>query len=203
VEAIDLVVLTHPDADHIGGLSGLARRVPIRQVAVPAWFRRHPDLLAELKEARISTQRVLWLSGDWKLAGPGFTLEIRLPKRMTDDSDNEGSPFLRVHLKGMAAVLTGDAGEETELTMMGRADWRAAILKAGHHGSAGSSGEAWLRRVSPQVVVVSCGAGNRFGHPAPAAMERFVRVGASVLRTDRDGDVHFEPWGEGYRRVLD
>lgn len=191
VSRVDLVLLTHPDRDHIGGLAGLARRISIGRVGVSSEFRKHPDLLAALDAARIDPDLVWWIDGDRRVSYGGMSLFIRAPKRIEGESDNEGSLFLVARLPGLTAVLSGDAGKETEIEQAGRGDWRADVLKAGHHGSGGSTSEAWLKEVRPRWVVVSCGLANRFGHPAAAALSRIEAAGARVLRTDLDGDIRF------------
>ncbi len=200
VDTVDLVLLTHPDADHIGGLPGLMARVRVRRIAVSEAFRGHPDLAAKLKQAGVSEGDVIWLRHDWRLRTSRMDLFIRIPNKM--ESDNDGSPFVKVRQPGLTAVLSGDAGEEAEIYQAGRGDWRADILKAGHHGSASSTGSVWLDEVRPKTVVASCGAGNRHGHPAPSFRRRVQRSGAQLLRTDEDGSITFEARGRGYRRVI-
>jgi competence protein ComEC len=202
VGVVDLLILTHPDADHIGGLPGLASRVRIERVAASARFRNHPDLIAALQRAKIGSDRVQWVAHPLILRHRKLALEIREPsKKAPVDSDNEGSLFIRVAMGRLSAVMTGDAGFETEIIEAGRGDWRAGILKAGHHGSANSTSDQWLAEVRPKAVVVSCGAGNPFGHPSPLMLARASRAGTRVFRTDLHGDVHFEPSAEGFVRV--
>lgn len=191
VDRVDLVLLTHPDADHIGGLSGLASHIRIDRIAAAGYFRGHQEIGRELREANWDSERVLWLWRDSLLATLRAMITIRLPNDTAITADNEGSPFIKVRIGADSVVLTGDAGEEAEAAELGRDDWSATILQAGHHGSAGSTSSPWLREVQPRFVVVSCGRNNRYGHPAPATLERIAEAGADVLRTDQAGDIRF------------
>lgn len=191
VQSIDFLLLTHPDSDHVGGFPALAARLPIRKVAIPAVFQNHPEMLKTLLLARISPRDVAWLRGDWSLQHSGLQLFIRAPSRIMGEGDNEGSPFVRVLIDGASLVLTGDASEEAEAIQASQGDWRAMLLKAGHHGSAHSTSEAWLQEVRPERVVVSCGQDNRNGHPAAATLARIQKAGAQVSRTDLEGDLCF------------
>ena len=201
IDAVDLVILTHPDIDHIGGLAGLMSKVRVEKVAAAAYFRGHPDLERELGRAGLGDEDVLWLAQDARCRVGDAELDIRLPSYAPGDPDNEGSPFMRWSQGGHSAVMTGDASLETEAAEVGRDDWEAEILKAGHHGSSRATSLAWLRRVHPQTVVVSCGRHNRFGHPAAATLKRIAKIGAQVLRTDLDGDIDFERTAGGWVRV--
>ena len=98
-----------------------------------------------------------------------------------------GIPFLRVEFGGFSAIFAGDAGLPAEARLRGRVG-RADLLKVGHHGSRGASGDAWLDELDPAAAVVSVGR-NRYGHPAPEALERLRRHGADIWRTDSEGTV--------------
>lgn len=202
VDRVSIVFLTHPDSDHIGGLAGLASRIRIDKVAAPAYFRGHPELKKSLSASGISEKEVLWI--DRPLAGETGSLrfQVQLPTFSKGDSENEGSLFLRFQMDGSSAVFTGDASEETETIEAAAVDWQADLLKAGHHGSATSTSIAWLQEVRPKTVVVSCGERNRYGHPAPATLERIRAAGAKLLRTDQDGDLTFVPTAKGFRKTL-
>lgn len=196
VRRVDLLVLTHPDSDHIGGLRGLASRVAIGYVATPAHFLGHTALKEALADAKIDPKRVIWMDRPVRLAAGRLAMDFRLPTLEPGAEENEGSPFIRVQLPDKSFMFTGDASEETELRMIGRGQWRADVLKAGHHGSGGSTSTPWLRTVAPAAVVVSCGIDNAFGHPAEGFLERVNDFGVELLRTDQSGDIHFV-WKQG------
>jgi competence protein ComEC len=99
---------------------------------------------------------------------------------------------------GAARLLfTGDAGLPVEGRLAGRIG-HVAFLKVGHHGSAGATSDAWLAELAPAAAVISVGAGNRYGHPAPEVLARLAARGVHVHRTDREGTITLESDG---RRV--
>lgn len=200
VVVIDVVFLTHPDSDHIGGLPAVARRFKIGMVAMPSHFRGSKELLDVLESAGIDNSRRRWLKDGSTVEFGASHITLRFTK--LSDDDNSGSLLMKLTCAGgSTAVLTGDAGEEQELAMLGRDDWRAQVLKAGHHGSGTSTSESWLRAVRPQFVVISCGRDNQFGHPAEAVLERSRQAGAAIFRTDMLGDIEFVATSAGFKPV--
>lgn len=199
---IDLLLLTHPDLDHIGGLPSVAKRFRIGRVGVPAHFRGHPVLTEVLRQAKLDEGRLWWIDGDYRGRLGAFTVELRIPTFDPESPDNDGSLLMRIAAGKASAVFTGDAGfaEEAELVRRVGDGWRAQILKAGHHGSRSSTSADFLKRVRPREVVVSCGVGNPYGHPNPATLDRVRESGARIARTDREGDVVYVPGEAGFVR---
>ncbi|MCW5942470.1 MAG: MBL fold metallo-hydrolase [Fimbriimonadaceae bacterium] len=199
---IDLLLLTHPDLDHIGGLPSVARRFRIGRVGVPAHFRGHPVLTEILREARVDESKVWWIDGDFRGRIGAFTVELRIPTFDPGSPDNDGSLLMRIAAGRASAVFTGDAGfaEEAELIRRVENGWRSQILKAGHHGSRSSTSEEFLEAIRPREVIISCGAGNTYGHPNQATLDRIRSAGASVARTDREGDLSYVPGENGFVR---
>lgn len=200
VSVIDVVFLTHPDADHIGGLPAIARRFKIGIVAMPDHYREDAEMIDVLEKAGIQDSRRRWLKDGTTLTLGASKMIFRFAN--LGDGDNSGSLMIRfLGPSNSTAVLTADAGEEQELSMLGKQEWSAQVLKAGHHGSGGSTSEPWLRAVRPRYVVVSCGRDNQFGHPAQVVLDRSAAAGAAVLRTDLHGDLVFTAGPEGFRLV--
>lgn len=203
VKRLDLVLLSHPDADHVGGLPALARRFPIGCVVVPARFRKHAEMRGWLRKARIPESRIVWLEGSGKATVGEYVLDLTVPNDSRYPEDNDGSMFVRLTGPSTSAVFTGDASSEAEEEMLKAGlDWRAQILKAGHHGSRFSTGDPWLEAVNPTVAIVSCGRTNTYGHPAPDVIERLSRRGITVYRTDRQGTISFDLSASGPRLGL-
>jgi competence protein ComEC len=106
----------------------------------------------------------------------------------------------RLTFGAVSILFTGDAEAPTEAWLLGAGeDLRADVLKVAHHGSRYASGARFLRAVRPRVAVISAGAGNEYGHPAPITLARLGRLGAAVYRTDLDGDVTVETDGAAIR----
>jgi competence protein ComEC len=201
--SLDLLVLTHADGDHVGGLvEALAR------YRVGAWLDNgrpsdeplYVASLLALEEAGVPHQMVG--AGDRLDLGNGVAVEVLHPPRGAVPgglaSDNEGSVVLRLTWGQAAFLLTGDLGQagEAHLLASGRL-LDADVLKVGHHGSGGSTSREFLQAVGPQYAVISVGYDNYFGHPAPALLERLDAMpGLAVLRTDEAGTVEFITDGE-------
>lgn len=203
VERVDLVVLTHPHADHVGGLAELAAALPITQVWWTGDRREAPAaLLAPLERLPSVVVRPgrTWRAG-------AVELEVLGPVRSaTQAADvNDGSVVLRVRYGARALMLTGDAEQPAELALLaaGR-PLSADVLKLGHHGSRSSTSEAFLRAVAPGHVIASLGRDNGFGFPHAEVLARLGARGLRLWRTDRHGAVTVRTDGqalalEGYR----
>jgi competence protein ComEC len=201
VDAIDLVLISHPDLDHIGGLPALLEKFSVGAVVIPACFREHHVVVKMLANGALDSTKVHWLERSATLEVGGFRLQLEAPFGVAPDHDNDGSMFVRMSKGAASAVFTGDAGIEVEVGMLQRlGDWRAQILHAGHHGSRTSTGAAWLAAVSPTTVVISCGRNNRYGHPHKSVLDSITEFGARVARTDREGDLTFEVGEAGFER---
>jgi competence protein ComEC len=113
--------------------------------------------------------------------------------------DNAASLVLDVGTGNARALLTADTDSLSEARLAARA--RPALLKAGHHGSASSSGAAFLTALSPACAILSCGVRNPYGHPAPGALARLAASGARADRTDLDGTLWYELTDRGATRL--
>jgi competence protein ComEC len=195
ISTVDLVVPTHADDDHAQGLVAVVERLRV-VAALDGGFGGTSPPYARLRDALRRRNIPVWRArrGQTVDLGGGARLEVLHPGddrvRGGVSSSNSHSVVLRVVYGRAALLLTGDidAAAETDLVASGR-PLSADVLKAAHHGSRGSSSDAFLRRVAPRFVVVSCGRGNVFGHPHAEALRGFARCGARVFRTDRDGAV--------------
>jgi competence protein ComEC len=210
VRSLDVLALTHGDADHVLGAPAVLHRFDTHQIWEGAPVPPHAGLRALAERAR----RAVWRNvqaGDVERWGP---VEIRVLHPPVPDWErqrvrNEDSIVLEVRLGLVSVVLPGDIGPEAERLVVPRLErGRIVILKAPHHGSAGSSTPAFVDALDPAAVIFSAGRNNRFGHPHPAIVARYEAAGAEIFRTDRDGAVFVETdgatvevWGWAGRRV--
>jgi competence protein ComEC len=197
---LDMVLLTHPDSDHLTGLLSVVDRCDVGQV-VKSPFDSETNL-AKTWEGLIGEEDIRLSeveAGGWVDLGRGAQLEILGPPKDpltgTSADSNNNSLVLKLTWGSVSFLLTGDleaAGEEDLLE--GRADLRATVLKVAHHGSAYATTQEFLDAVDPDLSVISVGAGNDFGHPAPSTLERLDDT--ILYRTDEQGDVTFSTDGE-------
>lgn len=190
IMTVDVLVATHGDFDHQGGLHYLARELSPRELWIggqPREAERLARLRAEVAAAGGTVHR--WRRGETR-SESGVTFECLHPPSAPDLGANDSSLVLRIAFGGFSAILPGDLEAGGEATMMAAfALAPADVLKVPHHGSATSSSAALVLRLRPRVAVVSLGAENPFGFPNPAVIARYAGVSSVIYRTDRDGSV--------------
>ncbi len=191
VDSVDLILLSHPDMDHIGGTGAILKQYPNASIAISAVYRHNSQLLKQLILWNRAPESIHWLRSEWQGSVGGFKLRIDCPLVSEQAETNDGSMFVKFEESAASVVFTGDAPVVTETEMEKVGDWNAEILKAGHHGSRSATSEEWLRMVRPQYAVLSCGLNNRYGHPHREVLDRLKQDGISALRTDREGDISF------------
>ncbi len=197
VTSISLILLSHPDSDHVGSTAGLLAAFPNAKLAVSAAFRTNPEMQAELLRWKVSDASVLWVAPRASASLGNYRLTLRCPPLREGENDNNGSMFVKIAGPGGSAVLSGDAPTSVEEAEAPTADWTADILHAGHHGSRTATSEAWLAAVRPTVAIISCGRNNPYGHPHQSTLDRLNAHHIEIDRTDQQGDVIFSP-GNGH-----
>lgn len=201
VSAIDCYILTHPHSDHIGAAPYLMQRFEVRNVMLTEFSelnipttKNYEDLLAAAEEAQA---RIINVKGGENYTFGPLSLNVLSPLAETDDY-NDMSVTVRAVYKNSSFLFMGDASRGVEEQILAEKPQIVSdVLKTGHHGSDDSSGPAFLKAVSPDYAVISCGAGNAFGHPAARTLELLKECGAEVYRTDTNGTVLF--YGDGRR----
>ncbi len=201
VEKLDLVIATHPHADHIGGLAQVLEQFSASEILMP---RLTDDMVPTTAVFRRLMEAIEKQSISATAAQPGLVYDLGGEVFLTvlspvDDYEdlNDYSVVCRLDSGETSFLFTGDAEKrvEQDLIRVG-ADLRADVLKAGHHGSSTSSSEAFLDAVSPKIAAISCGEGNDYGHPHKEIMASFSQRNITVYRTDLEGSVVFSTDGK-------
>ena len=184
--AVDLLVLSHRDSDHVGGAASLLAALPVRELA-SSLADDHP--LRALAQARGAGHTRCVDGASWSWDGVNF--EMLHPQRADYASarkSNALSCVLRVEAAGRSVLLAGDIEAAQEAALVARrADLRSELLLVPHHGSRTSSTAAFVDAVAPRLALVQAAYRSRFGHPAPDVMARYAERGIVVVRTDRCG----------------
>lgn len=201
---LDAILITHSDDDHMGSLDALRGVVTVDTLLVAADALRCPcDNCARLiNEATslVGASNITGLHLGDKLQCGAFDLHVIWPRSFQDEGGNADSLCLLAQpdinndgVEDYAILLTGDAEYEQINTLLdnnlvGDID----VYKVGHHGSKNALDDRSAALLDPEVALISSGAHNRYGHPAPATIDRLESVGAHILRTDLSGDVSCE-----------
>ena len=194
---IDLMILTHPSADHVTGLVEVLQRYEVKQVLYPDLdFESdiYDEWLRVIEEKDI--EHTLAQAGQQIDLGEGVVIKVLNPQTPlltgTDsDIDNNGV-VLHISMGEMSFLLTADTMGEAEWELIARrANLTSTVLKVGHHGSDTSTSLEFLAVVDPQLAVISVGAENRFGHPSDEVITRLEeRIGSeNIYRTDEQGTI--------------
>ena len=191
VSQIDHLVLTHTDTDHIGDLEEVAKCFKIKEICVSQGALTKSSFVKRLRTIKCPVHTLK--AGD-KLPMMGSNLQVLYPNKVGDGGNND-SIVLYGKLLGSSFLFTGDLEKEGEEELMASyPNLRASVLKAGHHGSKGSSSEAFLDQLHPSLALVSAGENNRYKHPNDETIERFKQRHIKILRTDKDGAIRFKGW---------
>ncbi len=196
--SIDLVVETHPDKDHIAGLTDAFDRYRVSYFLSPGV--EGSTATARGLEHAMSTEpdvhAFIARRGMRIHLGAGAYADILYPDRdVSHGETNEGSIVMHLVYGETSFMLTGDAPSEIEARLISLdgtdGELPSTVLKAGHHGSKYSTSDAWLDALHPEFVAISAGEGNRYGHPNPETISRIKKEGAQILSTIDRGTIHF------------
>ena len=213
VRSLDYVFISHPDKDHVNGIYELIElcdnTFEIGTVVLPgisraAAVKKQADddmskLERILKNAGIN---VVYADAGDSIKSGEFSVECMHPcKGYNYESANDYSAVYLVEYGDFSMLMTGDAEKKAEKCIVEDANRMAGdagesarfmsvnILKVGHHGSKGASSEEFLSYVKPENALISCGAGNSYGHPHMETLQRLSGIGAKVYRTDERGEI--------------
>ena len=204
--SIDLVVATHPDADHIGGLSHVLDRYRVSgylesgaSADTAAYRNLEASLGREQGLARMTVRRGMTVA-----LASSTILAVLFPDRDASGFEtNDASIIMRLDYGKTSFLLTGDAPQKIEeyVVALDHASVNVDVLKAGHHGSKTSTSDTLLGWASPIYAVISAGKDNRYGHPHAEVLEKLKNSEIEIVRTDEHGTVRMK--SNGSRIMLD
>jgi len=187
---LEMLILTHPDLDHIGGSAPILQAFEVASVGDPGRGRGTEPYLHALRAATEEPAQWFALKRGDRLEFDGVTLDVLHPAVETpsDVDPNDTSVVLLLRYGLFTALLTGDAPARVE-EAIGADVGPVDLLKVAHHGSRTSSSESFLQEIRPSLSVISAGSRNRYGHPHPEVEKRILLYSGQTLRTDRVGAV--------------
>lgn len=197
INKLDIVVATHPDADHIGGLIPVLDNMTIEQfydsgkVHTSQTFE---EMLTRIDEKNIS-YHVPKIGDDIEFDKDVNVKVLNANDQATDN--NDASIVLKMTYGNVSFLLTGDAGVALEKEML-QYDVKATVLKAGHHGSNTSSSEEFIQAVKPEVTILSYGEDNKYGHPHAEIVDRLQAIGSKIYATADLGTITVSTDGVNY-----
>lgn len=190
---LDAVFVTHPDEDHINGITEVLQETQrswftVDMLLMPEWMKESEkgiELMTMARQADISCD---FLSAGDEVTLGGQSFSVLAPRAGEAPADsNAGSLVLWWRTESMRALLTGDLPLEAEQGLLQIP--ACEILKVAHHGSEYATSEGMLEKVQPEIALISCGENNRYGHPGDGLLGRLEKYGAVIYRTDRDGAI--------------
>ncbi len=197
---IDAIVITNPDADHIGGFNDILKTYNVDMVFEPGTIndsKVSKNLEAEIKNKKI--QNILVKKGMRIDIGGGAVIDILFPDQDVSTWDtNDGSIVAKLSYGQTSIMLTGDSTSKTEKIILDNhkktarqdlAGIKSTILKVGHHGSRTSTSDSFVKAVAPTYAIVSNGKDNKYGHPHRETLNTLAKFGVKVLRTDLLGTI--------------
>lgn len=206
IKKVDLAVVTHLDNDHYLGIKSLAKDGMIKKIAFYEGNKVIKDKLGE--ECGMDTADFIFIAEkDMLKCGKDLQIDVIAPERKSMEeyrqeydkgNENPRSLIFKVELNDITFMVTGDIDKDIEEKLKG--DIKADILQVPHHGSAGSSGDGFIDRVSPQTAVFQVGK-NNYGHPSAEVIEKYQNKCIIINRNDKDGAVGFVISDNRYRII--
>jgi competence protein ComEC len=200
IKSLKYLVLTHPDADHIGNADFVINNYEVENVLMTdhaATSKTYERLLDAIENSKANLEIV---EAGYKFSLGAIQNTVIAPNEDYNDP-NEMSLVIKSVYGKTSVMLTGDAEVESEEDIVKK--WSADalkcdILKVGHHGSTTSTTDAFLAAVDPDIAVISCGEGNKYGHPHKETMDKLTAKGIKIHRTDTEGSIIYKTDGEKF-----
>lgn len=195
IDKVDFALATHYHSDHMGGIYELVEAGMADNLIIPDY---EPENKAKSKLLKVSQRtgtRVMQVSADDKIQLGDIDVDITVlhPEKggFSKTDENCNSLVLMLSYLGTDFLLTGDAEDDAEASVLKKFNIEADVLKVGHHGSSSSTSKKFIQAVDPTYAVIQCGEGNSYGHPHYETLDILEDNDARIYRTDTDGDISF------------
>jgi len=200
---IDLIILTHPEADHLSGLNEVLKRYKVENILWTGIVRDTAEYKEWLKLINEEKAKIFLAKAGQKISTRNVFLELLFPFENLEGKEfkdsNNTSIVGKLVFGDISFLFTGDIYKEVEKELIdGGVDVDSDILKISHHGSKTSTSEEFLKEVSPEIAVISVGKNNSYNHPHQEVLEVLSKYGINVLRTDEQGDIKIISDGKNY-----
>ena len=200
INRLDLVILTHPHLDHLGGLNEVLSEFKVDELIDSG--RIYQSMAYKRFKALIAANNIkyhLARAGQTLRFSSGLSGKILNPSQQKCEDLNSDSVVMRLVYGRVSFLLTGDLGNEGEEHILQQHfDLRSDILKVGHHGSATSTSSSFLQAVQPRIAVISVGEHNRYHHPAKSTIKKLAEARIRIYRTDLNGAITVKSDGQTY-----
>ena len=200
---IDLIILTHPEADHLSGLNEVLKRYKVENILWTGIVRDTAEYKEWLKLINEGKAKIFLAKTGQKISTRNILVELLFPFENLEGEEfkdsNNTSIVGKLVFSDISFLFTGDIYKEVEKELIdGGVDVDSDILKISHHGSKTSTSEEFLKEVSPEIAVISVGKNNSYNHPHQEVLEVLSKYGINVLRTDEQGDIKIISDGKNY-----
>ncbi|MTT32493.1 DNA internalization-related competence protein ComEC/Rec2 [Terrilactibacillus sp. BCM23-1] len=200
IRQIDMLILTHSDYDHIGGVKDLIGQIPIRKLIISSWFNPSPADMNMLKQAVSQGTKIQKVQKGDTINFSTYAFHVLSPT--TNQDSNNNSIVLHTRLGGLNWLFTGDLEEEGENQLIKNYPRLSIdVLKVGHHGSQSSTSEQFLNVIKPNYAMISVGKNNRYGHPNQEVLQRLSSSHIKIMRTDQLGAIRWTFTNDQITRV--
>ncbi len=203
VDKIDYVIVSHPHGDHFGGMFSVLDSFKIGEFIDNGYTEGDPnysDLLEIVDKKELRYEQIK--EGDKFVIDENITLETFFPPKngFPFEGTNNSSIVLKITYKNFSVLFAGDIESDVEyyISSKYKNKLRSIILKVPHHGSRTSSTVKFIKTVSPEVAVISCGRNNMFGHPHNEVIMRYKKMKVEIYRTDIDRNIRVLTNGDEY-----
>ncbi|AXF33848.1 MULTISPECIES: DNA internalization-related competence protein ComEC/Rec2 [Bacillus] len=192
IKQLDALILTHADQDHIGEAETLLKHHKVKRLVIPKGFVSEPKDEKVLQTAREEGVTIEEVKRGDVLQIKDLQFHVLSPETPDPASKNNSSLVLWMETGVLSWILTGDLEKEGEQEVMDVfPNIKADVLKVGHHGSKGSTGEEFIQQLQPKTAIISAGKNNRYHHPHQKVLQLLQRHSIRVLRTDQNGTIQY------------